>query len=309
MMKITRYCITQSPLYKLNNKRKLESLLNLEKYDLDKRDKWIKYSNYKILKDDGDFREISNPKRKIKTIQKRIQYFLSKIERPNWLMSGEKGKCYIDNAKFHVNSNYIITADIRKFYNSCKREYVYLALENYFKMSSDIAGVITDILTYNEGIPTGASTSQLLAYYAYAEMFHEINSLAFKYSCIFSLYVDDMVFSSENPINFVQLRKELDIILRKYDHKLKYSKFNYCSKNKNKIITGVALKPGQTLAVSNKLRNNIIKDMKLLEDNKVTQEEKNKILPRIKGRLAAAKAVEKNIFPEISRKINKISFK
>lgn len=310
-MKMNKYCITQSPLYKLNNQRKLETLLKLEKYELNKRDKWIKYGSSGIPKDDGDFRKISKPRRKIKTIQKRIQYFLSKIERPDWLMSGEKNKCYIDNAQYHVNSDYIITADIRKFYDNCKREYVYLALRKHFKMSSDVAGVITDIVTYNGGIPTGAPTSQLIAYYAYAEMFDEINKISCKYGCIFSLYVDDMVFSSENPINYTQLKKDVDIVLRKYNHKLKYKKFNYYSKNKNKIITGVALKPGKQLAVSNKLRYKIIKDIKMLKDinSKMTKQEKVKALLRIKGRMVAAKLVENDIFPEISRAINKFSFK
>jgi Reverse transcriptase (RNA-dependent DNA polymerase). len=307
---MNRYCITQSPLYKLNNKRKLETLLKLEKYELNKRDKWIKYSSSEIPKDDGDFRKISKPKRKIKTIQKRIQHFLSKIERPYWLMSGEKNKCYIDNAKYHVNSNYIITADIKKFYDNCKRESVYLALKNQFKISSDVAGAITDLVTYNGGIPTGAPTSQLIAYYAYAEMFNEINNISCKYGCIFSLYVDDMVFSSEKPINHIQLKKDIDIVLRKYDHKLKYEKFNYYSKNKNKIITGVALKPGQKLAVSNKLRHKIIKDIKMLKDinSKMTKQEKEKALQRIKGRMVAAKLVENDIFPEISRIISRTTF-
>ena len=44
------------------------------------------------------------------------------------LISGEKGKCYIDNGKSHLNSNYFLTMDIKKFYDNCFREYVFFSL-------------------------------------------------------------------------------------------------------------------------------------------------------------------------------------
>lgn len=35
-------------------------------------------------------------------------------------------------------------------------------------------GLCTDIVTYDGGIPTGCPTSQIIAYYAYENMFNEI---------------------------------------------------------------------------------------------------------------------------------------
>lgn len=302
---MNRYNITQSPLYKLSNKRRLEELLHLPKYILNKREKWIKYKYGEIPKKDGDFRKISKPSYKLKSVQKKIQLLLSKIERPDWLISGEKNKCYINNAQYHQNNNYVITSDIKKFYDNCRREPVYQALKNKFKMSSDVAGVVTDIITYNGGIPTGAPTSQLIAYYAYEDMFNEINLMAISYDCKFSLYVDDMTFSSTNPINVEHLKKDLDDILNKYHHKLKYEKFKYYSYNEDKLITGVTLKSNNQLAVSNKLRFNIIiaaKNMQLRKNSHITPQ-KLKQLQSLSGRLTAAKIIEPNIFPEISRLI------
>ncbi len=43
---------------------------------------------------------------------------------------------------------------IAKFYDNCEREYVYLFFKNRLLMSGDAAGVCTDIITCNGGIPT-----------------------------------------------------------------------------------------------------------------------------------------------------------
>ena len=60
-------------------------------------------------------RNITAPNRRIKEIQTRILQLLQKVERPEWLISGEKGKCYIDNGKKRIHSNYFLTMDIKKF--------------------------------------------------------------------------------------------------------------------------------------------------------------------------------------------------
>ena len=39
-------------------------------------------------------------------------------------------KCYIDNGKSHLNSNYFLTMDIKKFYDNCSREYVFFFFFN-----------------------------------------------------------------------------------------------------------------------------------------------------------------------------------
>ncbi|WP_294379286.1 reverse transcriptase family protein [uncultured Clostridium sp.] len=299
---IKKYDISQSPLYKLKNKRKLEQIIELNKYELNKFKEWNTYKVGKIPKKDGDFREINKPNYKLKRVQKKLQMLLSKIKRPEWLISGEKNKCYINNAEYHIGAKYIITADIKKFYDNCTREYVYMSLINKFKMSNDIAGIVTDIVTHNQGIPTGASTSQLIAYYAYENMFNEINITANKYGCKFSLFVDDMTFSSVNPINVQALKRDIDIILRKYGHRLKSNKFKYFSKDEDKLITGVTLKPNNDLAVSNRLRYNIINDFKTIKYKKGL----NSDLPKLKGRIAAAKMIERNIFPQITSYVSSL---
>jgi hypothetical protein len=176
-------------------------------------------------------RQITAPKYALKCVQRRILNLIQYIERPEWVIAGTKEKCYIDNGKFHLNSNYVLTVDIKKFNDNCQREYVYRFFRDKMLNSPDVAKILTDIVTYEKGIPTGCPTSQLIAYYAYEDMFAGIKKIADNHGCLFSLYVDDMTFSSENPFDTNTLKRKVDIELRRYHHKPKYKKIKYYSKN------------------------------------------------------------------------------
>lgn len=83
---------------------------------------------------------------------------------------------------------------------------------------------------------TGSPTSQLVAYFAYEKMFAEIKEVASSHGCIFTLYVDDMTFSSAEPFNKTKLQSEVSVLLRKYGHKEKSSKVRYYPKKAHKLL-------------------------------------------------------------------------
>lgn len=246
---IKKYDITQCALYKCSNKKRLEHLLLLEPRELKQIADYIKYYNFNIPKKDGSNRAITALDNKLKKIQKRILILLSKVIRPDWLISCQKGKSYIDNGKTHQNSKYCLTMDIKNFYPNCTREYVYQFFLKKLKTSLDITKILTDIVTYKQQIPTGCPTSQIIAYYAYADMFEEINNIAAKYNCIFTLYVDDMTFSCNEPFDPHKIRDLSNLVLRKYGHKLKISKTKYYSPKAFKLITGIAITPNNKLCI------------------------------------------------------------
>lgn len=233
---------------------------------------------------------------------------IQKVERPQWLISGEKGKCYIDNGKAHIKSNYFLTIDIKKFYDNCKREYVYQFFKNKLSMSGDIAGICTDIVTFNQGIPTGCPTSQLIAYYAYEQMFDEIYCLALECGCIFTLYVDDMTFSATGAFDVNRLIKEIDCKLRKYGHRPKYKKVKYYSHGKPVSITGTIITSKHEIKVPNSLQQKVydgFQEVKKLYRQDLGKDEQKK-LDRLKGQIQASRNIETDKFPEIKRLVNQI---
>lgn len=305
-----KYDVTQCALYKCHNKRRLEYLLNISKNSLKQIKNIASYHSFEIdKKNSDDKREITAPDPELKKIQSRILALIQKVNRPEWLISGEKGKCYIDNGKAHLLANYVLTIDIRKFYNNCKREYVFRFFKDYLKTSGDIAGILTDIVTYNEGIPTGCPTSQVIAYYAYRNMFEEINSTAQSYNCKFTLYVDDMTFSSKILFKHLRLANDIDRILRKYGHKPKYQKIKFYSSKSPKPITGTIITPDHHLDIPNNLQKKVycnFQELKNLNKPAFYLYKHHKKLLSLKGQLQAAKNINPNKFPEINRLVKKM---
>lgn len=301
-----KYPIDQCALYKCRSRKRLETILAIERGDLRNIQSAIRYCSFEIdKKDSTEKRIITAPKRTIKAIQARILTLLQRIERPEWLISGEKGKCYIDNGKAHIGSSYVLTMDIKKFYDNCRRDYVYHFFLDKMQTAPDVAKILTDIVTYNGGIPTGCPTSQLIAYYAYEDMFKQIRDCAESYGCIFTLYVDDMTFSSEDPFPQEKLSREIDIILRKYGHKPKYRKVVFYSKEKAKPITGTIVTPNHELEVPNRLQEKIYNGFqsikKMSESEYEGSDEINHATQALLGQVQAAKSIDSRIFPEIER--------
>ena len=116
---LKKYDITQCALYKCRTKKRLAFLLLLDLKELDHISGIIRYHSFEIdKKDSEEKRKITAPNKNLKKVQRRILFLLQRVIRPDWLISGEKGKCYIDNGKAHVNGQYVLTIDIRKFYEA-----------------------------------------------------------------------------------------------------------------------------------------------------------------------------------------------
>lgn len=307
---IKRYPLHQCALYMCLSKKKLEQLLKLNADDASFLENMIQYHKFSIPKKDSTkLRDITAPANDLKKVQHRILRLLQRIERPQWIISGERGKSYVDNGRAHINSTYLLAADIKSFYNNCRRDYAYRFFTERLKTAPDVAKLLTDIITYEGGIPTGCPTSQIMAYYAYERMFSEIAQVAERYGCIFTLYVDDMTFSSQTPFDPKRLKREIEMILLRYGHRLNNSKVKYYGCNDAKPVTGTIVTREHRLATPNQLQKRIVTEFQSLKeqahDQALTPEEKSRYAT-LQGRIYAARNIEPGIFPEIHRKVTAI---
>jgi len=307
---IKRYPLDQCALYKCSSKKKLEQRLKLNAGDASLLENMIQYHKFSIPKKDSTkLRDITAPADALKKVQRRILRLLQRIERPQWLISGERGKSYVDNGRAHINSIYLLAADIKSFYDNCRRDYVYRFFTERLKAVPDVAKLLTDIITYEGGIPTGCPTSQIIAYYAYERMFSEIAQVAERYGCIFTLYVDDMTFSSQTPFDPKQLKREIEIVLLRYGHRLKASKVKYYGCADAKPITGTIVTKEHRLATPNQLQKRIVTEfqsLKVQTNEQVLTSEAKSRYATLQGRIHAARNIEPGIFPEIHRKVTAI---
>lgn len=171
-------------------------------------------------------RLIEPPQAELKTVQKSIKTLLGKIEVPDNVFSGIKGKSYSDNARQHLGegTRNLYKIDLTAFFPSINRETVYRFFFEDLCCSPDVAEVLTNLTTidlkkldqkflsevydflaakgvkcYNHLI-SGAPTSQILSYLVNHKMFDELQALSDNNDVIMTVYVDDVVFSSEHNI-------------------------------------------------------------------------------------------------------------
>lgn len=297
------YAIDQSPIYKLCSKRKLATILHLEYDSLLHANDFINYTVSEIEKASGGFRTIYDPCRELKQVQRRIKNLLSRISIPNWVFSGCKGVCHVDNGKYHEHSVYFIQSDLHAFYDSCSRESVYRLFKDRFKCSSDVSALLSDLTTLtledsSTVIPTGSPCAQLVAFLAYQDMFNELHNLASNHGYKFSLYVDDLTFSSKTPFsNPAIFKKKLLQIVKRYGHSLSLSKTAYRGADETKIVTGVAITKEGVSAIPNKLRHKIVEGtVQSCAGDTITAQS-------TLGRISSARMIESNAFPEAKRQV------
>jgi len=158
----------------MRNRRKLAILLGLSE-DYFKCEHEYEYSTFSRLKANGkDMRYFAVPADDLKIIQKKICKLLSRIETPDWVMTGKKHCSYIYNAERHKDNAFVKTMDISQFYDSAQRSHIYKMFVDTFKMSNDIAWLMTKLVTYENKLPTGSPSSQMVVYWTYSHMFDEI---------------------------------------------------------------------------------------------------------------------------------------
>lgn len=184
-------------------------------------------------KEDG--REVEEPVRRLQRIHARVHRYLARVRPPKYLHSTIGGRSYVTNAKAHLGSGSLLKIDVRKFFRSVPRVAVYRLFRERLRCAGDVSGLLARVLTFRGHLPTGSSSSPIIAYYAFAEMFDEIDDLADKLGLVATCYVDDVTLSGAKatPGTLHDIRK----IIARYG--LQSHKAKIVRAGRPKRVTGV----------------------------------------------------------------------
>ena len=125
-----------------------------------------------IPKKAGGTRKIQVSCKKLKEIQKYIVEVLSVLYSPESYVTGfVRGKNIIENARPHVGHKYLVTWDIKDFFNSVHAKLIKVSLtKEPFNFSDDVANLITNICSVRISedsnkrvLPQGAPSSPILS--------------------------------------------------------------------------------------------------------------------------------------------------
>lgn len=274
----------QSRLYKVQSPAQLAGVLQIRKSQLQLLEK--AEDNYIRWVDQKTGRDIQKPRPLLERVHRRAGVLMSRIETPEFLHSAVRGRSYITNAARHTSEHPTVKVDIRKFYPSIRAQAVFHFFRDRMLCTGDVAGVLTRLLTIDGHLATGSSVSPILSYFAYEDMFSEIEAISRRRGCEMTCYVDDMVFTGPRATR--GLLYEIIQVARRYrlwGHKTKVFRAG-----QPKVITGVAVTM-QGLRLPNQRQQAIAAELNVLKTAR-TDEERLSMMPRLMGRLFEAAQVD-----------------
>lgn len=214
----------------------------------------LMYNKANIVKK-GKIREIYIPNPQLKEIQRIInKIFQANLPKPTYLHTGYK-KCRIINVlKCHKASRLAVILDIKDFYGSVKGERIFHFLQRTCNLNVEDTKTIFKLVTYNNRLPLGLPTSNIISFWSCKEIFDDIYNYCEKLGYKFTLYADDMVISGDikDPVNVIS---RVQKTLKRADLSLNYKKIKIYGKKKR--IMNVHISKNGKLSVDNKLNNAI----------------------------------------------------
>lgn len=200
-----------------------------------------RYKDFEIPKKSGGTRKISAPVEGLKIILKCMNMILQEIYEPSkYAMGFTKNRSVVDNAKRHINQNYVFNIDLKDFFPSITRARICARLKvKPFELSDDIARMISGLCTMKvtDGenikyvLPQGAPTSPTLTNIICDKLDHKLAGLAKRFGLNYSLdmlmilhLVVAIMFIKKKAIlgknfNVLSRRMDLSSTIRKLDCK------------------------------------------------------------------------------------------
>lgn len=267
----------------------------------------------KLPKDNGEFREIAEPRPKLKAQQRAILRWLMarRIGASKYACAFVKGRSIRNNAIPHVGKRVVVRVDIKDFFGSITKEQVLNALKNE-GISAEDAQRIAEICTLNDKdktyLPQGAPTSPLLSNLVMKKLDYRLAGLAQNWverirNTAYTRYCDDMIFSSRDT----KLNMILPIVekfVNETGFVINRDKTKVLRNGNRQIVTGVVVNEKANIPRGERrlLRAKLHNIKKALIEGKKTEFN----LAKLQGRAAFIKSVNPQGGEKFVREINEI---
>ncbi|CAH0340813.1 TIR domain-containing anti-phage reverse transcriptase [Rhizobium sp. CECT 9324] len=156
------------------------------------------YKKFEIPKKSGGVRQISRPLRGLALAQDRLSAVLTAHYKPKSFVKGYiKGESFFTNAKYHERQKWVLNLDIKDFFPSIHFGRVRgLFISQMFGFNEQVSTVLARIVTFENGLPQGASTSPIIANIIANNLDKQLIAIAAKERLRYTRYADDITFSS-----------------------------------------------------------------------------------------------------------------
>jgi len=243
----------------------LANFLRMPIYNLEEMLNNPSYKHFTIQKKRGGARQIFAPERSLKVVQKRLNYFLQAyylwlkphhvhgfVINPHYLGT----YCNIvENAKVHVNKNYVLNIDLKDFFPSITATQVKeIFSSHFFNFSEQISTALTLLTTYKGKLPIGSPTSPVISNFICHKLDHDLINFSAENHLTFTRYADDLTFSSNFKISQDTTLDIINLIKKNFFEKKK-KKIHLKTINRKQTVTGLTV--NQKVNVDRKLLKKI----------------------------------------------------
>lgn len=227
------------------------------------------YTLFEVKKQSGKYRLIENPHSELKAVLRKLGFFLQCcyyfnrtgpaygfLQQPR---NAARKKSILTNAKVHCNKKYMLNLDLEDFFHQVSKIKVTRVFkEAPFNFSTALSGFIAELSTYKNRLPMGSPTSPVLSNFCTRETDKELELLAREHRITYTRYVDDLTFSSNQPIN-ADIFYGIQQILATHSYRINAKKICWMGADDEKIVTGLILKnkPEVSSVFLDELENNI----------------------------------------------------
>jgi RNA-directed DNA polymerase len=269
----------------------------------------LRYKVFYIKKRNGGLREVAQPAREVKAIQR---WLIRKLEPQlpihRSVTAYQPGSSIKLNALSHVRSNYLLKMDFKDFFPSILSTDVARHIESCCDSTFDstAAKLIARACTWAPGrqlplrLCIGAPSSPLISNSIMYALDCQIAALVEIDGVTYTRYADDLAFSSEHfdvlgkyPSLVKKLVQEIE-----YPHLIiNEHKTVFASKAGKRILTGITLTPEQGLSIGRDRKRLIRAMFHRHLQGQLSQKEEQKLI----GLLAFADSIE----PDFSKRLKK----
>ncbi len=212
-----------------------------------------RYKIYKIKKRHGGEREIAEPTKSLKSIQKwAVRKYLEGLNISPSAVAYVKNKNIKNFAFPHVNNKYLLKLDFKDFFNSIiDTDFINFCKENLPNLSNEEVYLLSHIFfcknkkSDNLYLSIGSPSSPLISNFIMILFDEAILDFCNQNNISYTRYADDLAFSTNTPNILNTLINKIDSICSeiKYPHNLKINKDKtvFTSKKHNRTLTGLVI--------------------------------------------------------------------
>ncbi len=160
------------------------------------------YRSFSLKKASGGNRTIEIPPDLIKVFQRIIAKHLQEVFDPRKSAHGfARGRSILTNARVHTGQSVVLNLDLEDFFPTIHFGRILgIFQKTPFRFPREVATALAQLCCYRGKLPQGAPTSPVLSNLVCRALDRQLYKLAKALGCKYTRYVDDITFSSREPL-------------------------------------------------------------------------------------------------------------